>query len=115
MNKKILTKILKKCWDELIYHRDGSTVLYASEKEKALSWQWAGDDEVEVSELEAKDLLEKWIKEQYTKAGWVFLYTCKDNALVSVDMDIDTMDEDEKDMMQLQEGYGKIKFMIGYD
>lgn len=116
MQNPKLEPIFKKCWEELIHHRETpNETLHFSQKERGLSYLGGYGDYKEIEEEKAKGILKEWIQEQYNTHGWVYMYTCRDNALISIDMDLDTMDPAEKEMMEYQEGYGEIEFLIGFD
>lgn len=116
--KESLQKIFETCWEQLMQHKydaetNGEDIQLYFQNKDTLTYQGFGDDK-EITEEEGRVKLRELIENQYKKYGWVYMYTCPDNSLISID-DLKDMDEGEKEMMELQEGYGDIEFRIGFD
>lgn len=118
-----LQRIADIAWNCLMSFRDNPLWDELQYNDTALSWIGVnpegssengniGDTTLDLKSARIK--LEKLILGQFTKFGWCYLYTCPDNALISIDMDLDRMDQDEKEMMELQSGFS-FEFRIGFD
>ena len=86
--------ILRQCWKQLSRHADNPTPnLFIIPEERTISLI----DGTPTSAIPAIASLDSWIEESLRTYGKVFLYTCGDNALISIefpDPDWD-MEEDE--------------------
>lgn len=129
--KKLVYLIVNKAWEFMLGFQDAvnfenEVTLYIDEEGRTLSWIWSGDKQREIimgkgkGAVEVNELMKKWVTEilenkEYS-LGKVFLYTCGDNALIS----LDPMKEEDFKKATGGGGYEKEKgfrgkLFIGYD
>lgn len=87
--EKNIQEIFDLVWGEFTWHQAaGSFPALMTESRKTISFAGTtSPDEREITEDEAREFIMKWIREDITKYGKVYLYTCKDNAEISFDLD----------------------------
>ena len=107
----LIDDITEICWEHLLDHQqDDFTQIYYSTKTRSFSYIRDSDDYKPISIAEAIAILESLITIEIILNQKVFLYTCRDNALISIDP---TPNADE-DLDLFTEHYENI-FYIGYD
>jgi hypothetical protein len=92
--------IFNQCWAQLMDHQDDEhQQIYCDEKTQTLSFT----DGTPYRERWAKDTLWRWIHDDLEEQGFVILYTCKDNAEISLDHIKDWTDEERAEFEELKE------------
>lgn len=109
----LVDEILTTCWEHLQEHKQPTnTAIYLSDfsdpNNKTLTW--LSDPKCKkLTDAEALALLECWITEKIVIYGKLFLYTCPDNAEISIE-DI----RDDEDLSGFECHIPNI-FYIGHD
>ena len=100
--------IQETCWKTFLGHGQiNLTQPMINHKEKSLSWA----DGKPVNLTEAKDNLLRWINQSLKKHKKVILYTCPDNALISIE---DPSKVTDKELSYCEEQIPNI-FYIAHD
>ena len=85
-------RIFDYCWGILQSYKDKELSLTCSKQSKSLGWIEPDN----ITETEAKSLLASWIHQSLLNHGAVYLYSCGDNAHISIE---DPPSADEKEYL----------------
>lgn len=73
---------LLKFWDP---DESEEQILYASKKFKSLNWTGDEDDSEPVTIPQAVELMREWVWNQYKTWNTMYVYICRDNAVIQCD------------------------------
>ena len=85
---KLVDEITAICFGQLLTHKDAvepENPIYLNEKDRELNYLGWPDGIPIITEGDAKEKIRQWVIESLNKHGRVTLYTCGDNALISLE------------------------------
>lgn len=85
--KTQIKNILKKTLEELFYHRtDENTQLFYSEEKRTFTYLDDQDNNFKpITNQDAKRIMLRLINLELKRIGKIYLYTCKDNSILTIE------------------------------